>query len=110
MKYIYSLVNLRVGAYVDGLNVYHGGRHLCGRDAPGWRWFDLAASVERMIARNAASTPRWRQTRGHGSAFRPLAPRSHGDHRSTSDPRHRGDVELSQVSTLRYSNDSEGHD
>jgi len=45
---------LRVGAYVDGLNVYYGGRHLCGRDAPGWRWFDLAASVERMIARNAA--------------------------------------------------------
>lgn len=56
MKYIDSLVDLRVGAYVDGLNVYHGGRHLCGRDAPGWRWFDLAASVERMIARNAAWT------------------------------------------------------
>lgn len=56
MKYIDSLVNLRVGAYVDGLNVYHGGRHLCGRGAPGWRWFDLAASVERMIARNAAWT------------------------------------------------------
>ena len=45
---------MRVGAYVDGLNVYYGGRHLCGRGAPGWRWFDLAASVERMIARNAA--------------------------------------------------------
>ena len=45
---------MRVGAYVDGLNVYYGGRHLCGRDAPGWRWFDLAASVERMIERNAA--------------------------------------------------------
>ena len=45
---------MRVGAYVDGLNVYHGGRHLCGRHAPGWRWFDLAASVERMIERNAA--------------------------------------------------------
>lgn len=54
MKYSDSLSGLRVGAYVDGLNVYHGGRHLCGRDAPGWRWFDLAASVERMIARNAA--------------------------------------------------------
>ncbi len=45
---------MRVGAYVDGLNVYYGGRHLCGRDAPGWRWFDLAASVERLIARNSA--------------------------------------------------------
>ena len=45
---------MRVGAYVDGLNVYYGGRHLCGRGAPGWRWFNLAASVERMIARNAA--------------------------------------------------------
>lgn len=47
---------MRVGAYVDGLNVYYGGRHLCGRHAPGWRWFDLAASVERMIARNDAWT------------------------------------------------------
>lgn len=47
---------MRVGAYVDGLNVYYGGRHLCGGGAPGWRWFDLAASVERMIARNAAWT------------------------------------------------------
>ena len=54
MKSIDSLSDLRVGAYVDGLNVYHGGRHLCGRHAPGWRWFDLAASIERMIARNAA--------------------------------------------------------
>ena len=50
------MTGVRVGAYVDGLNVYYGGRHLCGRGAPGWRWFDLAASVERMIARNAAWT------------------------------------------------------
>ena len=56
MKCIACLSDLRVGAYVDGLNVYHGGRHLCGRDAPSWRWFDLAASVERMISRNAAWT------------------------------------------------------
>lgn len=44
---------MRVGAYVDGLNVYYGGRDLCGRNASGWRWFDLAALAERMIARNA---------------------------------------------------------
>ena len=44
---------MRVGAYVDGLNVYYGGRRLCGRNAQGWRWCDLAALVERLIARNS---------------------------------------------------------
>lgn len=28
---------------------------MCGRDAPGWRWLDLAVVVERLIARN----PEW---------------------------------------------------
>ena len=46
--------NLRVGAYVDGMNLYHGGMHLCGRGTPGWRWLDLAALVERLISRNGA--------------------------------------------------------
>lgn len=43
---------MRVGAYIDGLNVYYGGRQLCGRDAPGWRWLDLDALVQRLISRN----------------------------------------------------------
>src|SRR3712207_2865778 len=31
----------RVGAYVDGFNLYYGGRSLCGRGTPGWRWLDV---------------------------------------------------------------------
>ena len=47
---------MRVGAYIDGLNVYYGGRHLCGRDEPGWRWLDIHGLVERLISRNATWT------------------------------------------------------
>ena len=47
-----SVANLRVGAYIDGFNVYYGGGQLCGFGAPGWRWLDLAALVERLISRN----------------------------------------------------------
>ena len=32
---------VRVGAYIDGFNLYYGGRALCGRGTPGWRWLDL---------------------------------------------------------------------
>ena len=34
---------MRVGVYVDGFNVYYGGRGLCGRGTAGWRWLDLRA-------------------------------------------------------------------
>lgn len=47
---------MRVGAYIDGLNVYYGGRQLCGRDAPGWRWLDLDALVRRLVQRNRGWT------------------------------------------------------
>lgn len=30
---------MRVGVYVDGYNLYYGGRSQCGRSTPGWRWF-----------------------------------------------------------------------
>lgn len=43
---------MRIGAYIDGLNVYYGGRQLCGRDASGWRWLDLEALAQRLISRN----------------------------------------------------------
>jgi hypothetical protein len=36
---------MRVGAYVDGFNLYYGGRGLCGRGTAGWRWLDLRALV-----------------------------------------------------------------
>jgi NYN domain len=32
---------MRVGVYVDGFNLYYGGRDLCGRGHPGWRWLDV---------------------------------------------------------------------
>jgi hypothetical protein len=32
-----------VGAYVDGFNLYYGGRSLCGRGTPGWRWLNVRA-------------------------------------------------------------------
>jgi hypothetical protein len=34
---------MRVGAYVDGFNLYYGGRGLCGRGTAGWRWLDIRA-------------------------------------------------------------------
>lgn len=52
---------MRVGAYIDGLNVYYGGRQLCGRDAPGWRWLDLEALVQRLISQNRS----WLATGAH---------------------------------------------
>lgn len=41
---------MRVGAYIDGLNLFYGGRELCGRDRPGWRWLDLRQLCERLLA------------------------------------------------------------
>ncbi len=54
---------VRVGAYVDGLNVYYGGRRLCGRSSPGWRWLDLHALVERLTSGNR----RWTAAGAHVS-------------------------------------------
>lgn len=42
---------MKVGVYIDGLNLYHGGRQLCGRRRRGWRWLDLRRLGERLIAR-----------------------------------------------------------
>lgn len=36
------------------MNLYYGGRRLCGGDRPGWRWLDPAALVERLIGRHPA--------------------------------------------------------
>lgn len=43
-------MNMRVGVYIDGYNLYYGARGICGRSAPGWRWLDLRAMVEEVIA------------------------------------------------------------
>lgn len=36
---------MRVGVYVDGYNLYYGGRAHCGRGTAGWRWLDVRALV-----------------------------------------------------------------
>ena len=41
---------MRVGAYIDGLNLFYGGRSICGRNQPGWRWLDLRPLCESLIA------------------------------------------------------------
>lgn len=44
---------MKVGVYIDGLNLYFGGRSLCGGSASGWRWLDLRELSERILARRA---------------------------------------------------------
>jgi hypothetical protein len=41
---------MRVGIYIDGYNLYYGGRGLCGRSTAGWRWLDLKALASDLIA------------------------------------------------------------
>lgn len=42
---------LMVGVYIDGMNLYYGGRDVVGRSAAGWRWLDLRRLSERLLAR-----------------------------------------------------------
>ena len=45
---------MRVGAYIDGFNLYYGGRGLCGRATAGWRWLDLKALVIDLVATHSS--------------------------------------------------------
>ncbi len=40
---------MRVGAYIDGFNLYYGARSLCGRGQVGWRWLDVRSLVESLL-------------------------------------------------------------
>lgn len=42
---------MRVGVYIDGFNVYFGGRFTCGRGVQGWRWLDLRSLATDLIGR-----------------------------------------------------------
>jgi hypothetical protein len=42
---------MRTGIYIDGFNLYFGGRAHCGRGKPGWRWLDLRALATSLITR-----------------------------------------------------------
>ncbi len=44
-----TFVGMRVGVYVDGFNLYYGGKYLCGPGTAGWRWLDLRALATRLI-------------------------------------------------------------
>jgi hypothetical protein len=50
---------MRVGVYVDGYNLYYGGRSLCGRGTTGWRWLDIRALAGELIRERT----NWRGTR-----------------------------------------------
>lgn len=41
---------MRVGVYVDAYNLYYGGRALFGLGTPGWRWLDVRAMAESLVA------------------------------------------------------------
>ena len=45
--------SMRIGVYIDGYNLYYGGRGLCGRGEAGWRWLDLRAMASRVITRES---------------------------------------------------------
>lgn len=40
---------MRVGVYIDGYNLYYGGRKQLGK-IPGWRWLDLRSLVTTLVA------------------------------------------------------------
>jgi hypothetical protein len=40
---------MRLGVYVDGYNLYYGGRSLCGRGTAGWRWLDVRALAQALV-------------------------------------------------------------
>lgn len=45
------IIVMRIGMYIDGYNLYHGGRVICGRGTAGWRWLDLRALGTQLIGR-----------------------------------------------------------
>lgn len=42
---------MRVGVYIDGFNLYYGGRDLCGRGTSGWRWLNPRALATDILNR-----------------------------------------------------------
>ncbi len=48
---------MRVGVYIDGFNLYYGGRGLCGRSTAGWRWLDIRSLAGSLIRDQAPWPP-----------------------------------------------------
>lgn len=49
---------MRVGVYVDGYNLYYGGKANCGQSTPGWRWLDIRELVRPFAAWSGSSLER----------------------------------------------------
>lgn len=45
---------MRVGVYVDGYNLYYGGRAACQRGTKGWRWLDVRALADSLLQAQSA--------------------------------------------------------
>ncbi|WHP16075.1 NYN domain-containing protein [Cellulomonas sp. ES6] len=41
---------MRAGVYVDGYNLYYGGRHLAGSGPDRWKWLDVRGLVSDIVA------------------------------------------------------------
>lgn len=41
---------MRIGVYIDGYNLYYGGRGICGRSTVGWRWLDILALAKDLVS------------------------------------------------------------
>lgn len=41
---------MRVGVYIDGFNLYYGGRSLFGKGTSCWKWLDLQKLGERLLS------------------------------------------------------------
>jgi uncharacterized LabA/DUF88 family protein len=49
---------MRVGVYIDGFNLYYGGKFLVGGGGiPGWRWLDLRLLASNIVATNSGWSP-----------------------------------------------------
>lgn len=44
---------MRVGVYVDGYNLYYGGRACCRRGTKGWRWLDVRGVAQTVLDRQS---------------------------------------------------------
>lgn len=47
---------MRVGVYIDGFNLYYGGKFLCGAGTAGWRWLDLRGLATRVMRNHSMWT------------------------------------------------------
>jgi hypothetical protein len=52
--YPLPLALVRVGVYIDGFNLYYGGRELCGRGTAGWRWLNIRQLASDLIANHSS--------------------------------------------------------